>query len=147
MTLTSPGARGKTDFAVNRHHEEVAVDVGALWRELRHEVRGEVRFDAAYRAAYSCDSSNYRQAPLGVVCPLDADDVVAAVAVCRAHGAPICARGGWWPIPAGIMPRQSRMPRRCWMCRPPWSSRSMRRRSSSAPSAGWVPGLSPPSLR
>src|SRR5205823_7728015 len=81
------------DAAVNIHHEAAAVDVGALWRELRREVRGEVRFDEAYRAAYSCDSSNYRQAPLGVVCPRDADDVVASVGACHAHGAPICARG------------------------------------------------------
>ena len=91
MTVTA--ARGKRDFAVNRHHEEVAVDVGALWRELRHEVRGEVRFDEAYRAAYSTDSSNYRQAPLGVVCPLDADDVVTAMRTCHRLGAPMTFRG------------------------------------------------------
>ncbi len=43
---------------------------------------------------YATDSSNYRQAPIGLVIPEDAEDVVAAVAVCRSHGAPILARGG-----------------------------------------------------
>jgi FAD/FMN-containing dehydrogenase/Fe-S oxidoreductase len=32
--------------------------------------------------------------PIGVVLPLDADDVVAAVEVCRAHEAPVLGRGG-----------------------------------------------------
>jgi FAD/FMN-containing dehydrogenase/Fe-S oxidoreductase len=62
-------------------------------RALRHAVRGEVRFDEAYRAVYSCDSSNYRQVPLGVVCPLDADDVVAALQACRRHRTPMTFRG------------------------------------------------------
>jgi FAD/FMN-containing dehydrogenase/Fe-S oxidoreductase len=61
---------------------------------LRAAVRGDVRFDGGYRAAYSTDSSNYRQAPVGVVCPRDADDVVATLAVCRRFGAPITPRGG-----------------------------------------------------
>ena len=61
--------------------------------DLREVVRGEVRFDEAYRAVYSCDSSNYRQLPLGVVCPLDADDVIAALQTCCRHGAPMTLRG------------------------------------------------------
>nr|WP_225860507.1 FAD-binding and (Fe-S)-binding domain-containing protein [Streptomyces triticiradicis] len=40
------------------------------------------------------DASNYRRVPLGVVAPRDADDVAAALAVCRAHGVPVVARGG-----------------------------------------------------
>jgi FAD/FMN-containing dehydrogenase/Fe-S oxidoreductase len=69
------------------------IDVKALEGELERGVRGEVRFDAAYRAIYSHDSSNYRQAPIGVVVPADQDDVVAAIAACRAHGAPVLPRG------------------------------------------------------
>ena len=57
-------------------------------------MRGEVRFDAGARAAYASDASNYRQVPIGVVLPRSADDVVAAVAACREHDAPILARGG-----------------------------------------------------
>ena len=74
-------------------HHDAAMDTAGLERALRERVRGDVRFDQGYRAAYSCDSSNYRQAPLGVVCPLDADDVAAAVAACRELRAPITARG------------------------------------------------------
>jgi FAD/FMN-containing dehydrogenase/Fe-S oxidoreductase len=69
------------------------LDMRALARRLRSEVRGEVLFDAGNRAAYAHDSSNYRQPPLGVVLPRDADDVVAAVAACREYGAPVVPRG------------------------------------------------------
>ncbi|HVL95759.1 MAG TPA: FAD-binding and (Fe-S)-binding domain-containing protein [Solirubrobacteraceae bacterium] len=69
------------------------VDVRGLERELRASVRGDVGFDAGHRAAFAHDASNYRQVPLGVVAPLDADDAVAAVAVARAHGAPVLPRG------------------------------------------------------
>ena len=37
--------------------------------------------------------------PIGVVLPVDADDVLQAVAVCRKYGAPIVARGGGTGIP------------------------------------------------
>src|SRR5574340_1204263 len=70
------------------------VDAAALETELRGAVRGEVRFDRGSRALYATDGSNYRQPPIGVVIPRDADDVVRAVAVCRAHRAPIFGRGG-----------------------------------------------------
>ncbi len=70
------------------------VNVAALEAELRRTVRGEVRFDSGSRAAYSTDGSNYRQIPIGVVVPRDEDDVIAAVAACRAFGAPITSRGG-----------------------------------------------------
>src|SRR3954471_14914651 len=65
----------------------------SLRQRLEREVRGEVLFDAGHRAIYSHDSSNYRQPPIGVVVPRDADDVVAAVAACRGHGAPLTSRG------------------------------------------------------
>jgi hypothetical protein len=66
----------------------------ALRQALAGEMRGEVRFDAGARAAYASDASNYRQVPIGVVLPRSAGDIVAAVAVCREHGAPILPRGG-----------------------------------------------------
>jgi FAD/FMN-containing dehydrogenase/Fe-S oxidoreductase len=62
--------------------------------DLERAIRGEVRFDRGSRALYATDGSNYRQVPIGVVIPRDADDVVAAVEVCRRHGAPILSRGG-----------------------------------------------------
>jgi FAD/FMN-containing dehydrogenase/Fe-S oxidoreductase len=66
----------------------------ALAKDLAGVVRGEVRFDAGSRALYATDLSAYRQVPIGVVVPRDADDVVAAVEACRAHGAPVLGRGG-----------------------------------------------------
>ncbi|WEH41270.1 FAD-binding and (Fe-S)-binding domain-containing protein [Streptomyces sp. AM 2-1-1] len=66
----------------------------ALARDLRAEVRGETSFDATARALTTMDASNYRRVPLGVVAPRDADDVAAALAVCRAHRVPVVPRGG-----------------------------------------------------
>ncbi len=60
---------------------------------MKKKIRGEVRFDRGSRALYATDGSNYRQFPIGLVIPLDADDVIAAVAVCRAFGAPVLSRG------------------------------------------------------
>jgi FAD/FMN-containing dehydrogenase/Fe-S oxidoreductase len=69
------------------------VDVAALEARLRDSVRGEVRFDAEVRGAYAHDSSNYRQPPMGVVLPRDADDVLATLAACREQHAPVLPRG------------------------------------------------------
>ncbi|WP_263366643.1 FAD-binding and (Fe-S)-binding domain-containing protein [Edaphobacter bradus] len=63
-------------------------------QELRQKVRGEVRFDAGSRALYATDASNYRHVPIGVVIPLDEDDVVATVEICRRYEAPLLSRGG-----------------------------------------------------
>ena len=65
-----------------------------LESRLRSVVRGEVRFDLGSRALYAADASNYRQLPIGVVIPRDADDVEAALAACRATGAAVLPRGG-----------------------------------------------------
>src|SRR2546423_10985659 len=74
--------------------QSLNVDAASLAAALRRELRGEVRFDDGARALYSTDASNYRQIPIGVVMPRDADDVIAAVALARKFGAPILARGG-----------------------------------------------------
>jgi FAD/FMN-containing dehydrogenase/Fe-S oxidoreductase len=70
------------------------VDAPALAEALRTQIRGDVRFDRGSRALYSTDGSNYRQVPIGVVVPRDADDVLATVALCRQFGAPLLCRGG-----------------------------------------------------
>ena len=67
--------------------EATGVDRAALEAALRGRVRGEVRFSDGDRALYATDASNYRQVPIGVVLPRDADDVVAAIAVCRTSSA------------------------------------------------------------
>ena len=74
--------------------ERTGVDIKALAVALLARVRGEVRFTDGDRALYSTDASNYRQIPIGVVVPRDADDVVTTVSVCREFGVPIFARGG-----------------------------------------------------
>jgi len=71
----------------------VSADADTLEADLRRAVRGEVRFDSTSRALYAVDASNYRHVPIGVVVPHDVDDVVAAVAVCAEHDAPLLARG------------------------------------------------------
>src|SRR3989440_4242398 len=66
----------------------------ALAARLRSSIRGEVRFDDGSRALYATDASNYRQVPIGVVIPRDADDVVQTLALCREFKAPVLGRGG-----------------------------------------------------
>lgn len=72
----------------------IEIDVAALECDLCAKVRGEVRFDEGSRALYTTDASNYRQVPIGVVIPRDAEDVVETVATCRQYGVPLLARGG-----------------------------------------------------
>ena len=65
-----------------------------LETDLRRVMRGDVRFDRGSRALYATDGSNYRQVPIGIVIPRDADDTIAAMEVCREHRTPVLARGG-----------------------------------------------------
>ncbi len=61
---------------------------------LRRHVRGDVRFDSGSRALYATDGSNYRQVPIGVVLPRDADDVIAAISLAREYRRSAFCRGG-----------------------------------------------------
>ncbi len=84
----------KNEIAPSRvHAHERFSEAPALERRLRQIVRGDVRFDDATRALFATDASNYRQVPLGVVMPLDQEDVIATVAACRELGAPLLSRG------------------------------------------------------
>jgi FAD/FMN-containing dehydrogenase/Fe-S oxidoreductase len=83
-----------TPCASDRGQPAAPVDTAALAAALGKTVRGEVRFDDGSRALYATDASNYRQVPLGVVIPRDADDVIQTVAVCRRFNAPVLSRGG-----------------------------------------------------
>ncbi|MEV5368171.1 FAD-binding and (Fe-S)-binding domain-containing protein [Streptomyces albogriseolus] len=69
-------------------------DQRELAAALREAVRGEVDLGVTARALTTMDASNYRRIPLGVVAPRDADDVAAALSVCREHGVPVVPRGG-----------------------------------------------------
>jgi FAD/FMN-containing dehydrogenase/Fe-S oxidoreductase len=70
------------------------VNALGLAEALRAHIRGDVRFDRGSRALYATDGSNYRQVPIGVVLPRDADDVLTTVTLCREFGAPLLCRGG-----------------------------------------------------
>jgi len=82
----------RAEFA--RAPNSAHVDAAALAEALRSQIQGEVRFDRGTRALYATDGSNYRQVPIGVVFPRDADDVLSTVALCREFGAPLLCRGG-----------------------------------------------------
>jgi FAD/FMN-containing dehydrogenase len=77
------------------------IEATALEAHLRRELKGEVRFDDGDRALYATDGSNYRQVPIGVVIPRDAEDVEATVALCRKYGAPVLGRGGGTSLTGG----------------------------------------------
>ena len=70
------------------------VDANGLAEALHRQVGGDVRFDRGTRALYATDGSNYRQVPIGVVLPRDAEDVLVTVALCKQFGAPLLCRGG-----------------------------------------------------
>jgi FAD/FMN-containing dehydrogenase/Fe-S oxidoreductase len=65
-----------------------------LERRLKAERVGEVRFDAFSRGRYATDASHYQIMPLGVVAPGTIEEAERAIAICRAEGAPVTARGG-----------------------------------------------------
>src|SRR2546422_5299979 len=83
------------NFSELAHAAKTAqIDADGLESALRRHLRGGVRFDNGSRALYATDGSNYRQIPIGVVLPRDADDVIAAISICRENAAPVLARGG-----------------------------------------------------
>src|SRR5246500_2381686 len=77
-----------------RSSKSAQVDQRALESDLRSRIAGEVRFDTSSRALYATDGSSYRQVPIGVVIPRSYDDVIATLATCREHSAPVLSRGG-----------------------------------------------------
>jgi hypothetical protein len=77
-----------------REARDVPVDEKLLEADLRARISGEVRFDTSSRALYATDGSSYRQIPIGVVIPRNNEDVLATIATCREHAAPVLSRGG-----------------------------------------------------
>lgn len=61
---------------------------------LRRAGLADVLADDTSRAAYSSDASLYRVRPLVIARPRHADEVAAALAVCREHRVPLVSRGG-----------------------------------------------------
>ena len=68
--------------------------VPGLERRLKAEKVDGVRFDAFTRGRYSTDASHYQIMPLGVAAPRTIEEADRAIAVCRAEGVAVTARGG-----------------------------------------------------
>lgn len=77
--------------SVARLSNEVA---GRLAARLAAETQGEVLFSPADRGRYATDASIYQVMPVGVFVPRTADDVKAALDICRDMQVPIVPRGG-----------------------------------------------------
>lgn len=73
---------------------QAALDTRTITAALRKRVRGEVLDDPFSLGLYATDASMFQIMPLAVVIPLDRDDALAAMAVCRELGVPILPRGG-----------------------------------------------------
>jgi FAD/FMN-containing dehydrogenase len=65
-----------------------------LERRLKAEIAGAVHFDRFTRGRYATDASHYQITPLGVVVPRSIQEAERAIAICRAEGVPVTARGG-----------------------------------------------------
>lgn len=66
----------------------------SLCAGLRSRTAAEIRFDNPSRALYCTDASNYRQVPIGVVIPRNAQDIIETLALCRRFKVPFLSRGG-----------------------------------------------------
>ena len=66
----------------------------ALKADLERVLGASVDFSAQAKALYATDASNYRQVPIGLICPRSREEAVEAVRICREHDAPIITRGG-----------------------------------------------------
>jgi len=65
-----------------------------LERRLKAELSGDVRFDRFTRGRYSTDASHYQITPVGVVAPRTIEEAERAIAIARAEGVTVLARGG-----------------------------------------------------
>ncbi len=66
----------------------------ATERDLRANVQGRVETGALAQALYAVDASNYRVVPQAVVLPMDQEDLLTALEVCRQSGTPAVLRAG-----------------------------------------------------
>jgi len=87
-------------------HDRRTIDRIALVAALRAVLPADAVLDQPEQLRpYECDGlSAYRQLPLAVALPADADQVAAALAVCREHGAPVVARGSGTSLSGGALP-------------------------------------------
>lgn len=72
------------------HHHQLS----AFHAELSQSLSGSCDFSSTGVAMYSSDASNYRQIPLGVVFPKNAEDIKITARLCNEHGFAMLMRGG-----------------------------------------------------
>jgi FAD/FMN-containing dehydrogenase/Fe-S oxidoreductase len=65
-----------------------------LEHRLRREISGDVWFDRFTRGRYATDASHYQMTPLGVVAPRSVAEAERVIALARADGVTVLARGG-----------------------------------------------------
>jgi FAD/FMN-containing dehydrogenase/Fe-S oxidoreductase len=65
-----------------------------LERRLKSEAAGEILFDRFTRGRYATDASSYQMMPLGVAVPRTVAEAERAIAIARAEGVTVVARGG-----------------------------------------------------
>ncbi|HXN44218.1 MAG TPA: FAD-binding and (Fe-S)-binding domain-containing protein, partial [Xanthobacteraceae bacterium] len=65
-----------------------------LERRLAAEIGGGVLFDAFGRGRYATDASHYQMLPVGIVLPKTIAEAERAIAIARAEGVSVLARGG-----------------------------------------------------
>src|SRR5260370_1469077 len=65
-----------------------------LERRLTAEISGGVLFDAFSRGRYATDASHYQMLPVGIVLPKTIAEAERAIAIARAEGMSVLARGG-----------------------------------------------------
>ncbi len=63
-------------------------------KEIQGQVKGKVLFDEFSRGRYSTDSSLYQVKPVGVVLPVDTNDVLQIMEYSQKNHIPLLARGG-----------------------------------------------------
>ncbi len=74
--------------------KQVTKDTTELGNELKKRLKGEVKFDRMTRALYATDASIFQMDPIGVVFPVDVEDVVNTVTFAASEGIPVLPRGG-----------------------------------------------------
>src|SRR5438046_1968551 len=82
------------DLGRGRNRPMVTRLMPGLERWLRAEIAGGVLFDAFSRGRYATDASHYQMLPLGIVLPKTIPEAERAIAIARAEGVSVLARGG-----------------------------------------------------
>ncbi len=75
------------------HGQGSRPELAALAERIIAGIEGTLDFTDSGRALYTCDASNYRQVPKGVVFPACREDIKHIARCCREAGVPILMRG------------------------------------------------------